>query len=93
MTDQVLSAICLVGGMVAIGWGVRMTARCLKQARQARRKTAWISATMPEGWGVWFVERFSTMTMGVSLLASLFLLAACALLGVGLVSVGCSLAR
>lgn len=92
MPEQLVSAVYLISGVVVMASGVGVTRQRLKQVLQARRKTAWVSAAMPEGWRSWFFEGFSTVTAGARLTVSLVLLAACLLVGTGLVGVGLRLA-
>jgi len=88
MPERILCFLCLAGGLVAISVGWLLARSRLKRARRRHRKKKLIHATMPEGWGVWFFQGFSDVTLGARWLVAVFVLVFWVALGVGLVSLG-----
>jgi len=81
-----------VGGLVSFSVGVLMARHRLRQAKRVHRKKGAIHAAMPEGWGSWFFQGFSDVTLATRWVLAILTLAFWTVLGVGLVSLGLQLA-
>jgi len=92
MSEWLSSVVCLVGGLLAIGIGLLMTRRRLQRVKRIHRKKGLIHAESPEGWGSWFFQGFSDVTMGTRWVVGAGILAFWMALGVSLLSLGLRLA-
>ena len=88
MIQAFLGALSIAAGLVAAGVGVIAARQALRAARRCHRKTTGLWATVPEGWGPWFLGGFSTLAMGIRGLAALTAWLAWTLAGLGFVGVG-----
>ena len=88
MSERIVGWLCVGGGLSAVSVGWLLARSRLKRARRRHRKRRLIHAAMPEGWGVWFFQGFSDVTLGARWLVAVFVLVFWVALGVGLVSLG-----
>ena len=87
--ERLAVALALLTGMVSVGVGVSLAAKWLQSAQRAYRKTQGLSHAFPDGWGGWFVDGFSLVTLGTRWLGALalgcaWLLAGACFIGLGL---------
>ena len=92
MLELALTLLCLVGSLVAVGIGVTVAAGQLRWLRRWRAKRQGVLSTMPEGWGVWFFQGFSDMTVGTQFLRTALVLAFWIVLAMSFVGLGFRLA-
>jgi len=64
MTEQLISVLVVVTGLIAAAAGTALAVSRLRTAGRAYRKTETLYAAMPEGWSSWFLGGFSGLTMG-----------------------------
>jgi hypothetical protein len=64
MTEQLISALVIVTGLIAAAAGSALAVSHLRSAGRAYRRTETLYATMPESWSSWFLGGFSGLTMG-----------------------------
>ena len=93
MPQPLASQLCVLGGIAVISVGLLMTRTRLQRAKRVHQKKGLIHPTMPEGWGVWFFQGFSDVTMGTRWVVAVLVLLFWTVLGVSLVSLGIHLAR
>ena len=89
MIQAFLGALSIAAGLVAAGVGVIAARQALRAARRCHRKTTGLWATVPEGWGPWFLGGFAELAAGIRGLGALaawvaWTLAGLAFLGIGL---------
>ena len=71
-----------------IGVGLIRTNASVRRLNRAHRKRGLIHPANPEGWGAWFFQGFSHVTIGTRWIATMAWFAFCVVVGVGLISVG-----
>ena len=88
MSERLASLLCLISGAVAISLGVVMARQRLQRAMRMHQRTSGFHASLPEGWGHWFVQGFSSLGVGTRWLAAATALLLWLLLGAWMVSLG-----
>jgi len=88
MTDDLVSGLVILAGLISAGVGITIATSRFRAAARAYRKTGTLCETMPEGWGSWFLEGFSGLTMGTHSLRAVAALAGWALAGLCLIGLG-----
>lgn len=92
MQEGIVGTLCMVSGLVAISVGWLLTRSRLRRVKRVHRKKGLVHAAIPEGWGAWFFQGFSDVTMGTRWVVAAGIFAFWMALGVSLVSLGLRLA-
>ena len=74
MLELALTLLCLLGSLVAIGIGVTVAAGRIRSLRRWQDRQQLVLSAMPEGWGVWFFQGFSDMSVGAKMLRTAIVL-------------------
>ena len=91
MTEQFMSGLVIVMGLLSAGVGVSTARRRFRAAGRIYRKTASLYAATPEGWASWFLGGFSSLTVGTHWLVATAALTIWTMAGVVLVGLGLQL--
>ena len=88
MSSPVLGFVCMLGGAGSLAVGLLVVTRRLRRIARVHHKRGLVHAAMPEGWGTWFFQGFSDVTMGTRWAVTILLLVFWIGLGVSLFSLG-----
>lgn len=88
MGTIVVSGLVIAMGVVALGVGIASAISSLRAAHRVHHRTAGRATAMLEGWDAWFLQGFSTMTMGIRGLYAILLWLGWTLVGVTLIGLG-----
>lgn len=78
----------MLGGAGSVAAGLLVASRRLRKVKRAHHKRGLVHAALPEGWGTWFFQGFSDVTMGTRWIVTILLLVFWIGLGVSLFSLG-----
>ncbi len=92
MLELSLTLLCLLGSLVATGVGLTVATGRIRWLRRWREKQQLVLSAMPEGWGMWFFQGFSDMTVGTQILRTGVVLGFWMLLAIGFIGLGLRLA-
>lgn len=82
------SQVCIVAGLAMIGVGLVTANARVRRLSRVHRKSGLIHPAMPDGWGQWFFQGFSHVTIGTRWVVTMAWLSFCVVVGVGLISIG-----
>ena len=88
MTELIAGGLFVASGLAAMGWGAANAQRRFQRLQRLAGKHQLLQADLPEGWGWWFVQGFSDMTIGWHSIQTLVLLLGWAMGGAILIGLG-----
>ena len=91
MAQWMMSGLVIATGLISTGVGVISARHRLRAAGRTLRKTETLSATLPDGWATWFLEGFSSLTVGAQWLWATLTLLGWTLAGAILIGLGLTL--
>ena len=88
MPESIVGIFCILSGFIAIVTGLVLAGQRLQRVARIYRRHRGVLATMPEGWGVWFVEGFAEMMVGTNFVVACGIVMLWIVLGAWLASLG-----